>query len=170
VDADGKWYLAFGSFWDGIKMTAIEPGSGKALSDPPDIISLARRPEVKDDPIEASYVYPHGGWYYLFVSFDFCCRGTRSDYKIAVGRSRLITGPYADEKGAPMNAGGGTVILESYDDVHGPGHCSVLRDGDQDLLVHHMYDGRRGGASVLQIRPITWSPDDWPEPGEPLAP
>jgi hypothetical protein len=46
-------YLAFGSFWDGIKMIAIDPGRGMALHDPPDIISLARRPDVKDDPIEA---------------------------------------------------------------------------------------------------------------------
>jgi arabinan endo-1,5-alpha-L-arabinosidase len=169
VDAEGQWYLAFGSFWDGIKMIAIDPRNAKALRDPPDIISLARRPGVRDDPIEAPFVYQRNGFYYLFVSFDFCCRGTRSDYKIAVGRSRLITGPYADEKGTSMNEGGGSIILESYDDVHGPGHCSVLREGDRDLLVHHMYDGKRGGAPVLQVRPITWSSDGWPEVGLPLA-
>lgn len=169
VDTEEHWYLAFGSFWDGIKMIAIEPGRGKALHDPPEIISLARRPEVRDDPIEASYIYRHNDYYYLFVSFDFCCRGTRSNYKVAVGRSRVITGPYTDEKGTPMSEGGGSIVLESYDDVHGPGHCSVLREGDRDLLVHHMYDGKRGGASVLQLRPITWSSEDWPEIGQPLG-
>ncbi len=169
VDAEGRWYLAFGSFWDGIKMIGIEPGRGKALRDPPEIISLARRPGVKDDPIEASYIYRHNDFYYLFVSFDFCCRGTRSTYKVAVGRSRLITGPYMDEKGIPMNEGGGSIVLAGYDDVHGPGHCSVLREGDRDLLVHHMYDGKRGGIAVLQLRPITWSADGWPEIGQPLG-
>jgi arabinan endo-1,5-alpha-L-arabinosidase len=168
VDAEGRWYLAFGSFWDGIKMVAIDPGSGMALHDPPDLISLARRPDVKYDPIEASYIYHRGGYYYLFVSFDFCCRRMMSDYKVAVGRSPAITGPYVDQKGTPMSAGGGSVVLESYDDVHGPGHCSVLHDGDRDLLVHHMYDGKRGGAAVLQVRPITWSSDGWPEIGQPL--
>ncbi len=169
VDAEGKWYLAFGSFWDGIKMIAIDPGRGMALRDPPDVISLARRPGVKYDPIEASYVYHRSDYYYLFVSFDFCCRGMQSDYKVAVGRSLVITGPYVDEKGIPMAEGGGSVVLESYDDVHGPGHCSVLRDGDRDLLIHHMYDGKRGGVAVLQVRPITWSADGWPEIGQPLG-
>jgi arabinan endo-1,5-alpha-L-arabinosidase len=169
VDTDGHWFLAFGSFWDGIKMIAIDPGRGMALHDPPDVIPLARRPEVKDHPIEAPYIYYRNGYYYLFVSFDFCCRRMMSDYKIAVGRSRLITGPYEDEKGIAMNEGGGSVVLESYDNVHGPGHCSVLREGDRDLLVHHMYDGKRGGAPVLQLRPIAWSSDGWPEIGQPLA-
>ena len=169
VDAEGKWYLAFGSFWDGIKMIAIDPGSGMALHDPPEIISLARRPGVKYDPIEASYIYHHGDSYYLFVSFDFCCRGIQSDYKVAVGRSSVITGPYVDQKGISMIEGGGSVVLESYDDVHGPGHCSVLRDGDRDLLIHHMYDGKRGGVAVLQVRPITWGADGWPQIGQPLG-
>ncbi len=169
VDTEGKWYLAFGSFWDGIKMIAIEPGRGTALQDPPEIISLASRPGVKYNPIEASYIYHRGGYYYLFVSFDFCCRRTQSDYKIAVGRSPTITGPYVDEKGTRMSEGGGSVILESHDNVRGPGHCSVLHDGDRDLLVHHMYDGKRGGAAVLQVRPITWNTDGWPEIGQPLG-
>jgi arabinan endo-1,5-alpha-L-arabinosidase len=95
--------------------------------------------------------------------------GSRSDYKIAVGRSPLITGPYTDEKGTPMNEGGGSIVLESYDDAHCPGHCSVLRESDRDLLVHHMYDGKRGGAPILQLRPITWSADGWPRVGQPLA-
>ena len=169
VEAEGKWYLTFGSFWEGIKMIAIDPGRGIALHDPPDIISLARRPGVEYDPIEAPFIYRRGDFFYLFVSFDFCCRGIQSDYKVAVGRSPAITGPYVDEKGTLMSEGGGSVVLESYDDVHGPGHCSVLQDGDRTLLVHHMYDGKRGGVAVLQVRPITWSADGWPEIGQPLG-
>lgn len=167
-DDDGQYYLVFGSFWDGIKMAAINPDTGKLLKDPPDLISLARRQGVTDDPIEAPFIFRHAGLYYLFVSFDFCCRGIRSDYKIAVGRSSNLTGPYVDRDGVPMSKGGGTIVLQSYDDVHGPGHNAALHDGPHDWLVHHMYDGTRGGMAVLQVRPVTWTADGWPAAGAPL--
>jgi len=167
-DDDGHYYLSFGSFWDGIKMAAIDPDTGKLLHDPPSIISLARRPGVPNDPIEAAFIFHAASMYYLFVSFDYCCRGISSDYKIAVGRSASITGPYVDKDGQPMTAGGGTIVLQSYDDVHGPGHNAVLHDGNTDWLVHHMYDGTRGGLAVLQVRPIIWTSDGWPEPGPPV--
>ena len=183
-DDQGRYYLSFGSFWDGIKMAAIDPSTGKLLRDPPTLISLARRPGVRNDPIEASFIFRRvghaggngsgdehsggpGGMYFLFVSYDYCCRGINSDYKIAVGRSSSITGPYVDKDGKPMTDGGGSVILQGYGDVHGPGHNAVLHDGQTDWLVHHMYDGTRGGTALLQVRPITWK-DGWPEPGPPL--
>ena len=169
ADASGGWHLTFGSFWTGIKQIALDPRSGKPLRDPPDIVSIARRPSTPDDAIEAPFVFARDGLYYLFVSFDHCCRGAQSDYKIAVGRSREVDGPYADRDGVPMLDGGGTIILQGSGDLHGPGHCSVLRDTGRDLLVHHAYDGRRGGVAVLQIRPISWTDDGWPRVGEPLG-
>jgi arabinan endo-1,5-alpha-L-arabinosidase len=169
IEDAGLWYLAFGSFWGGIKLTSIDPQTGKTAHDPPQVISLARRPGVQNDPIEAPYIYRKEGHYYLFVSFDYCCRGTSSDYKIAVGISSAVDGPYVDKVGTGMLNGGGTVILESHGDVHGPGHCSILRDGSREYLVHHMYDGKRNGQPVLQVRPLAWSADGWPVVGEPLA-
>ena len=168
-DDENHFFLVFGSFWGGIKMAAIDPDTGKLLKDPPDLISLARRPSVAADPIEAPFIFRHADMYYLFVSFDYCCRGIRSDYKIAVGRSSRLTGPYVDRDGKPMTEGGGTIVLQSYDDVHGPGHNAALHDGDTDWLVHHMYDGTRGGMAVLQVRPLAWSDDGWPVAGPPLS-
>ncbi|HVO38800.1 MAG TPA: arabinan endo-1,5-alpha-L-arabinosidase [Spirochaetia bacterium] len=166
---DAGYCLVFGSFWDGIKMTPIDPSTGKPKSDPPEILSVARRaPGVSGDPIEAPFIFRHADYFYLFVSYDFCCRGIRSDYKIAVGRSTQITGPYSDRDGTPMTRGGGTVVLEGSGDVHGPGHNAALHDGDKDWLVHHMYDGKRGGMAVLQVRPLTWSDDGWPVAGPAL--
>jgi arabinan endo-1,5-alpha-L-arabinosidase len=169
VDAQGRWFLCFGSFWDGIKMIEVDSATGKPREPPRDPIALARRPAVVNDPIEAPYIVFRNDYYYLFVSFDYCCRGVRSDYKIAAGRSREISGPYVDRSCVLMSRGGGTVLLEGYDDVHGPGHCSVLNDRGQDLLVHHEYDGNRGGAALLQVRLITWTDDGWPAIGEPLS-
>lgn len=104
------------------------------------------------------------------MSFDYCCRRTRSDYKIAVGRSLRITGPYVGREGRQMMNGGGTVILETAGDDHGPGHNAVLQDGGTYWLIHHVYDARRGGTAVLRVRRIAWTEDGWPLPGEPLDP
>jgi arabinan endo-1,5-alpha-L-arabinosidase len=167
IDDAGRWHLAFGSFWTGIKQVELDPSTGKPFVERPPLTPLAQRPGVANDPVEAPFVSAYGGFWYLWVSFDYCCRGVRSDYKIAVGRSRQITGPYVDREGRDMRDGGGTVVLQGYGDVHGPGHCSVFQDGERELLVHHAYDGKRGGVAVLQVRPIRWA-DDWPEIGDPL--
>lgn len=166
---DGRAWLAFGSFWTGIKLIELDPATGLPLKNPPDMIALASRPGVEYNPIEAPFIYQHGAYYYLFVSWDFCCQKVKSTYNIRVGRANEITGAYLDKDGKPMLEGGGTLVLEGAGDMHGPGHNAVIRDGDRDLLVHHIYDGTRGGMAVLQIRPITWDADGWPIAGEPLG-
>ena len=86
-----------------------------------------------------------------------------------VGRSREITGPYVDFDGRPMLDGRGTLVLAGYGHVRGPGHAGIFRDGQRDLLVHHFYDADDDGRSKVQVRPVLWTPDDWPLPGEPIA-
>ena len=108
------------------------------------------------------------GCYYLFVSFDFCCKGLQSTYKIAVGRSETITGPYLDRDDKDMMQGGGTIVLEGSEEYAGLGHNAVLQEGDKDWLVLHAYTVKRGGMALLQIRPIIWTEDGWPTAGEPL--
>ena len=169
VAADGRCYLSFGSFWGGIKMVEINPETGKPFSDAPEPLTLAYRPGVPDDPIEAPFIIRRGEFYYLFVSFDFCCRGIRSTYKIAVGRSTRVTGPYTDRQGLDLAQGGGTVILEGSGEDYGPGHNAVLREGGKDWLVYHVYDGTRGGLAVLRIRPLVWTENGWPLVKEPLG-
>lgn len=36
----------------------------------------------------------------------------KSNYRVVVGRSRSITGPYLDQSGKPMLEGGGTLVIE----------------------------------------------------------
>jgi hypothetical protein len=52
------------------------------------------------------------------------------------------------EAGTSMLQGGGTIVLRGEGDVHGPGHNSVLRVDGSEYLVHHMYDGKRGGVAA----------------------
>ena len=89
--------------------------------------------------IEAPTIHRRGGYYYLFASFDFCCRGAASTYRIMVGRSTSVTGPYVDRNGTAMTAGGGTEVLAGHGSVHGPGHQAVLTDTDGDVLFYHYY-------------------------------
>ena len=68
-----------------------------------------------------------------------------------------------------MLQGAGTLVLAGYGRYRGPGHNSVLRDGDEDWLVHHFYDAEANGTPTLQVRPLLWADDGWPLAGEPLT-
>ncbi|WP_372337847.1 family 43 glycosylhydrolase [Streptomyces sp. MK5] len=79
-------------------------------------------------PIEAPYIFRHGDYHYLYVSFDHCCRGAQSTHRVMVGRSTSVTGPYHDRNGVAMTSRGGTGILASHGSIHGPGGQGVLAD------------------------------------------
>jgi arabinan endo-1,5-alpha-L-arabinosidase len=157
VDGNGTPWMAFGSFWSGIRMIRLQWPTGLAAPGQGEPLRLADR-RVPPNAVEAPYVVPHAGWYYLFVSFDFCCRGTDSTYKIAVGRSRSVTGPYVDRLGTPLLQGGGTVILSGSGRMVGPGGQSV----DDGWLAHHYYDAEANGDFRLGLRRIYWGADGWP--------
>jgi arabinan endo-1,5-alpha-L-arabinosidase len=110
--------------------------------------------------IEAPFIVQHGEYYFLFVSFDLCCRGTKSTYKTMVGRSRSVVGPYLDKNGKAMTEGGGSALLVGNSRWLGPGGESILRGQDGDIIVFHAYDGATGRPS-LQISTLTWN-DGWP--------
>ncbi|HEY3140262.1 MAG TPA: arabinan endo-1,5-alpha-L-arabinosidase [Acidimicrobiales bacterium] len=161
----GRRWLVYGSFWDGIFIRQLDPVTGKLRPDAP-AHNIARR-QIWFQGIEGAYAVQHDGWWWLFASFGFCCQGVRSNYSIHVGRSRSITGPYVDAAGQSMLDNGGTTLTGSYGDVVGPGHGSVVQDGDRWLLVHHFYDRANNGVPTLSIRPVLWGPDGWPVAADP---
>ena len=137
-------WLAFGSFWSGIKLAAHRPGrpANPRRRNRPST-SLAYRPGR--NAVEAPFIIYRAPYYYLFVSFDSCCRGVESTYRIMVGRSLAITGPYATTPGRHGREGGGTQLLASAGYVRGPGGQSIVPDDGRYLLVFHYYDARDGG-------------------------
>ncbi|KAH7303953.1 glycosyl hydrolase [Stachybotrys elegans] len=156
IDAQGRWWLSFGSFWSGIKMIAINPSTGKRADS--NIISIAARPN-NGGALEAPYIVRRGNYYYLWVSFDRCCQGAASTYRLMVGRSTSVTGPYVDRSGRSMMDGGGTQMLASHGSVHGPGHNSIFADSDADVLVYHYYND--AGTAQLGINLVRYE-NGWP--------
>ena len=174
IDADlvmdgRQGWLLFGSFWGGIQMVKLAP----------DLLSIAK-PEVwyhiagqprafaldwtdpGDGTIEGAFIYKHFQYFYLFVSLDYCCRGSNSDYNVVVGRSRNVEGPYVDKDGKLMSRGGGTLIAKGNDIWAGVGHCSAYTMDGKSILIMHGYDKRDNGRSKLIIRELKWDRADWP--------
>lgn len=169
VDTDSQWYLFFGSYFSGIKVLRVDPKTGKPFGANNPMITVAARPNTRFHSIEGAYVIRRVDFNYLFVSWDFCCAGAWSNYKVAVGRSRNVTGPYVDRSGYQMVDGGGTLLLKGDRRWRGPGHNSVLTTSDGQWLVYHAFDANDPSAGrVLQIRPMSWSSDGWPALGPPL--
>jgi arabinan endo-1,5-alpha-L-arabinosidase len=161
VDVDGIPWLAFGSFWSGIKMRRLDYETGKLSDEDQTLYSLARR-TVNYGAVEAPFIIRKGDFYYLFVSFDFCCRGADSTYYVAVGRSENITGPYVDRDGVEMLDGGGTQVTFPTERWRGPGHNAVLQENGVEYIVYHAYDAENQGVPTLRIDLLVWDADGWP--------
>ena len=161
ISAEGRLWMSFGSYWTGIRMVELDPRTGKAIAGAT-VHHLATRPDAPY-AVEGPAVVRHGRHYYLFASYDACCQGVNSTYKIRVGRSTSVTGPYVDKEGKPLLDGGGTLLLAGHGRYVGPGGESVLRDrGGRDVLAYHYYDATDSGTPKLGLNPITWTKSGWP--------
>jgi arabinan endo-1,5-alpha-L-arabinosidase len=152
VEPDGRLWLSYGSFWDGIRLTELDAGTLRPIGE---TRFIARRKEG----IEAPTLVRRGEWVYFFLSYDICCRGAESTYNVRVGRARSIEGPYLDREGKDMMEAGGTLLLAGGSRWKGPGHQDVVGD----WMVHHAYDAERGGKPHLRIVKLRWTADGWPE-------
>ncbi len=184
IDEDGTGWMSFGSFWGGIKLVRLD-ASLTRVAEPQEWFPLCRRPEgtaedtsetddaIQADPrgkdfdpgngaVEAPFIVRHGDWYYLFVSYDLCCRGPKSTYKVVVGRSDKVTGPYIDAAGTPLMQGGGTVVAVGNDRYPGVGHCAVVSSEEGEKMLLHAYDRETGYNAVLLVRTLVWDRNGWP--------
>ena len=183
-DQDQPW-LVWGSFWDGIQLvrldTTMHIAAGEKprtiarrfnLTDPDGRNALSVNPNPPKNPtsdfagpnaIEAPFIFRHEGWYYLFVSWDYCCQGAKSNYRVSVGRSKSVEGPYLGPDGTDMRDGGGKIFLEGdKKEYEAAGHCAAYHLDGQDIFICHGYSVAQQGASVLIQRSIAWTKDGWP--------
>jgi arabinan endo-1,5-alpha-L-arabinosidase len=116
------------------------------------------------EAIETPFIVRHDGYFYLFTSWDLCCRGLKSTYKTMAGRSKSIIGPYVDANGKELADGGGTELLLANSRWLGPGGGSVyLNSQNQGLIIFHAYDSKTGKPS-MQLSTIDWT-GGWPHVG-----
>jgi arabinan endo-1,5-alpha-L-arabinosidase len=163
-DQDGIAWLSFGSFWSGLKMIRLTPDRLQIDGSVSDLRSIASRGNATN-AIEAPFIFKKNNYFYLFASIDFCCRGKESTYKIIVGRSRNVTGPFVDDKNILLNKGGGRLILEGNSEWYGVGHNAVANFDGKDYLIFHGYSAADKGIPKLLVRTLKWS-QGWPVSSE----
>lgn len=178
IDERGCPYMTYGSFWDGVQLVQLSEHDMQTPITQP--VTIARRSvasvdlskikftkefagtiEAGDNAIEAPFILKRGKYYYLFVSFDYCCRGENSTYKTVYGRSKKITGPFLDKEGRPMEYGGGTYLYGPDETNFGIGHCSVYEINGEYFFFSHAYMKEYDGRSKLFIRKLQFDKKGW---------
>ena len=159
LDAAGAPWLAFGSFWSGLKIVPLDSAGNRAGTT---VTSIAARPN-NGGALEAPFVVRRCDFFYLFMSWDKCCQGADSTYNIRVVRATSVTGPYSDKAGTAALQGGGTLIAQGDDTWAGPGGQSVMIVGKKAYLVYHAY-AKSNGTATLRIADLVWDASGWPVP------
>ena len=164
LDAEGRLWMAFGSYWRGIYLIELDPKTGRRRD-----ASVPPRQLAWNDSIEAACLTRHGEDYFLFVNWGQCCRGTNSTYEVRVGRSKAVTGPYLDRDGKDLVEGGGTPFLATSGRIIGPGHVGVFSERGTNWFSFHFYDATNRGRPHLGLRELRWTTDGWPRDTGPSA-
>ncbi len=169
-NTNGKVYLTYGSYFNGIGIVELNPATGKVKSG----VHLKRIAGGGSSSFEASCLIKEGNYYYLFVNRADCCKGPYSTYYIVTGRSLSPTGPFYDKNGINLrgsgNVGGGTTVLVTSGRYIGPGHFGLLRDNGRNIVSTHYYDGNYYGEPKLDISDLQFSDDGWPVISRDLIP
>lgn len=169
LDENNAPWLLFGSFWEGMKMVKLN-NDFTGIAKPEQWYTVAKRPRNFGTPdssagnaaIEAPFMLKKNKYYYLFVSWDYCCRGEKSDYRVVVGRSEKATGPFLDKNGVDLAKNGGTLMVQGDNkEWYGAGHNSAYTFGNRDYIIYHGYDAKDRGRSKLIIDELKWE-NDWP--------
>jgi len=128
-DDDGQYYMYWGTW--GIYSNH---GCGVGLLNA-DMKSFAKLGQIPNTDakefFEAPFVFKRKGIYYLTYSSGYCEDGT---YRVQYATATNPMGPFKYGKNNP--------ILATNQDgtVHGPGHQSVLQQGDDFYLVYHRHN------------------------------
>lgn len=155
----GRLWCTYGTYFGFIRIVELDPKTG-ARVEGNEAVNVAI-------DCEATTVIYRNGWYYLLGTHGTCCDGVNSTYNIVVGRSRSVTGPYLDNMGRDMVAGGGKMVIDGDDRQFGAGHFGryIEDEGVEKMSFHWEADLDRSARSVLAIRPIVWV-NDWPVAGD----
>ena len=124
----------------------------------------------REKVFEASSLYYHDGYWYLFVS-----AGLYSDYSysLKVGRSETLTGDFVDKNGNSLKDGIATKILstsKSSTDFWGPGHNGgIFKDIEGRTYMYYHCHAKDVPVTVagytpraLMLQQMFWGENGWP--------
>jgi hypothetical protein len=134
IDDDGQAYLMYGTWWT---PTIVKLNRDLISWSEPPIQFFARQgaPAASRGTVrgcmEAPFMLKHDGIYYYMYS-DFYCANSTYCVEYSTGKSPL--GPWTYGTNNP-------ILSTSPDDsVDGPGHHTVLVDGDRTIIIYHRHD------------------------------
>ncbi|HLT41720.1 MAG TPA: family 43 glycosylhydrolase [Sphingobacteriaceae bacterium] len=156
IEDDGKKYLFWGSFRG---IYAIE-----LVNDGLSVKQGAQKRQIAGTAFEGVYIHKKGENYYLFASVGSCCAGINSTYKLVVGRSQSLFGPYVNKEGKDMMDNGHSLVINSNARFVGNGHCSEIVEDDEgnDWIFYHGIDTDNPKGRVLLMDQIKWNDEGWP--------
>ncbi len=163
IEENNEKYLFWGSF-HGIYAINLTD-DGKAIS--------GEKIQIGYTHLEAPLIHKKGEYYYFFGSEGTCCAGANSSYRVRVGRSQDLLGPYLDKAGNNLASGPyGELLIKGNGEDHGfagPGHNAEIITDDEgnDWLLYHAIPKNNplleNGASrrPLMLDRLKWE-NDWP--------
>ena len=181
------WGLTYGSwkggialmYVDSVSLKPVNPSDGAELDAPADTVPGAFGTLVAGGfgaAYEGAQIIFNSqtGYYYCFVSMG----NLDWDYRVGVGRSKKVTGPYLDGSGRSMNLDamsasnfheiGSKIIgghsLEKEFDFRCQGGQSIMRSKDGKILFacHSRTNFLPGYYFFLQIHQLFFTDDGWP--------
>lgn len=163
-EEDNKKYMFVGSF-NGIYVTELTDDGLSVKRNENGTPTLKK--QVFGKAFEGTNIYKKNGYYYLFASINNCCDGERSRYKVVVGRSQDLLGPYLDKSGKDMINNAWELVLEGDGQkFFGPGHNSIIvqDDAGTDWMIYHSYVKENGevGGRLGMLDRVLWTEDGWP--------
>lgn len=130
IDDDGSTYLYWGT-WGIYKDHGC--GVGKLSENMKSLVDTTLIPNTQaKDFFEAPYVFKRNGIYYLTYSSGSCHDHT---YRVQYATSKV--GPMGPFEFADNNP----ILATNADStIHGPGHHSILQEGDDYYIVYHRHN------------------------------
>ena len=186
ITEDGKHYLVYGSWHNGIALVELDGETGKVKAELPnpwgdsdDIAAYGKLIATREmgnrwQASEGPEVIYHDGYYYLFLAYD----ALDIPYNTRVARAANIEGPYLGMDGTDVTNSGGDilpVVTHPYKFSSGYGwvgisHCCVFDDGNGNWFFASQgrFPANVGGNAYSNaimmghVRSIRWTKEGWP--------
>lgn len=157
VETNGTPWLLYGSYKSGLRMSQLDENTGY-LKDSSNVDRITLTTSLG----EGVFLLKDKDFYYIFASRGKCCSGAESTYNVVMGRSKSLEGPYLDKSGRSWVENYSSQLMLGDDKEPGRGHNGFFYEDGVTYIVYHAYTMSKGGASMLNIKPLYVGSDGWP--------